>query len=80
VAAIKQLIPLSAHAMIGEKIVDETARRIAAIRATPEAQEGMEAFLKKRKPAWAAPASEKKTKKLNAKDAKVRKVKANPEK
>jgi methylglutaconyl-CoA hydratase len=59
VVAIKQLIPTSAHAMIGEKIVDETARRIAAIRATPEAQEGMASFLEKRKPAWATPASEK---------------------
>jgi len=52
VRAIKALIPLSAHASIGEGIVEETARRIAAIRATPEAQEGLSAFLEKRKPAW----------------------------
>lgn len=51
-AAIKRLIPLSAHSMIGAEIVDETARRIAEIRATPEAQEGLAAFLEKRKPAW----------------------------
>jgi methylglutaconyl-CoA hydratase len=71
VAAIKQLIPLSAHAMIGEKIVDETARRIAAIRATPEAQEGMEAFLEKRKPAWVEPPVSKiKKEKITAKAAK----------
>jgi methylglutaconyl-CoA hydratase len=55
VLAIKQLIPVSAHALIGKEIVDETARRIAEIRATPEAQEGMSAFLEKRKPSWLAP-------------------------
>jgi len=71
VAAIKQLIPLSAHAMIDGKIVDETARRIAAIRATPEAQEGMEAFLKKRKPAWVEPpVSKNRKEKIAAKAAK----------
>ncbi|MEK6593247.1 MAG: enoyl-CoA hydratase-related protein [Pseudomonadota bacterium] len=56
VVAIKQLIPVSAHALIGKKIVDETARRIARIRGTPEAQEGMSAFLEKRKPFWVQPA------------------------
>lgn len=56
VLAIKQLIPVSAHAPIGREIIDETARRIAEIRATPEAQEGMSAFLEKRKPSWVAPA------------------------
>jgi len=54
VSAIKQLIPVSAHAPIGAAIVEETARRIAAIRATPEAQEGLSAFLEKRKPSWIA--------------------------
>lgn len=56
IAAIKQLIPLSAHAPIGPDIIEETARRIATVRATPEAQEGLAAFLEKRKPAWIAPA------------------------
>jgi methylglutaconyl-CoA hydratase len=55
-AAIKQLIPVSAHAPIGKAIVDDTARRIAEIRGTPEAQEGMGAFLEKRKPSWVEPA------------------------
>ena len=54
-AAVKELIPVSASAAIGEKIVAETARRIADIRATPEAQEGLGAFLQKRKPAWSTP-------------------------
>jgi methylglutaconyl-CoA hydratase len=52
VSAIKQLIPVSAHAPIDAEIVEETARRIAAVRATPEAQEGLSAFLEKRKPSW----------------------------
>lgn len=51
-AAAKQLIGLSAHANIDQKILNETARRIADIRATPEGQEGMSAFLEKRKPKW----------------------------
>lgn len=54
-AAIKRQIPLSAHAAIGEEIVEQTSRRIAEIRATPEAQEGLAAFLEKRKPAWLKP-------------------------
>lgn len=52
VHAIKQLIPKSAHSAIGPDIVNETARVIAGIRATPEAQEGLTAFLEKRKPKW----------------------------
>ncbi|MGA0023233.1 MAG: enoyl-CoA hydratase-related protein [Burkholderiales bacterium] len=55
VHAIKQLIPKSAHSLIGPGIVNATARTIAAIRATPEAQEGLSAFLEKRKPSWTEP-------------------------
>ncbi|MGQ0750540.1 MAG: enoyl-CoA hydratase-related protein [Betaproteobacteria bacterium] len=62
VTAIKQLIPLSAHAPIGPDIIEETARRIAAVRATPEAQEGLAAFLEKRKPAWIVPAAQREPK------------------
>ena len=68
--AIKQLIPVSTRATIDHAIVDETARRIAEVRATPEAQEGLSAFLEKRKPAWIAPASQKKQKGVNRQDAK----------
>jgi methylglutaconyl-CoA hydratase len=57
VLAIKELIPVSADAPIGEEIVEETSRRIAQIRATPEAQEGLSAFLEKRKPSWIEPLS-----------------------
>ncbi len=62
-AAVKALIPVTAHGGIGEKLVAETARRIADIRATPEAQEGLAAFLEKRKPAWIEPAAAKPAKK-----------------
>lgn len=55
VRAIKQLIPVSAHSRIGPGIIKTTARRIAEIRATPEAQEGLSAFLEKRKPRWTEP-------------------------
>jgi methylglutaconyl-CoA hydratase len=51
-AAVKSLIPLSAHASVDERLVMETSRIIADVRATPEAQEGLTAFLEKRKPAW----------------------------
>lgn len=61
--AIKQLIPKSAHSPIGPGIITATARRIAAIRATPEAQEGLTAFLEKRKPAWAESAKPRAAKK-----------------
>lgn len=55
VSAVKALIPASAHAAIDEKLIAETSRRIAEIRATPEGQEGLSAFLEKRKPAWVEP-------------------------
>lgn len=53
--AVKRMIPASAHALIGDDIVKRTADGIAEIRATPEAQEGLTAFLEKRKPAWTEP-------------------------
>jgi methylglutaconyl-CoA hydratase len=52
IAAVKALIPLSANVPIDEEIVEETSRLIADIRATPEAQEGLSAFLEKRSAAW----------------------------
>jgi methylglutaconyl-CoA hydratase len=43
---------------IDEAVIDDTAHRIAAIRATPEAREGLAAFLEKRKPKWAQDAGQ----------------------
>lgn len=61
VHAIKQLIPQSAHSSIGVGIIEETSKVIADIRATPEAQEGLTAFLEKRKPSWTEAPKTKKT-------------------
>ena len=54
-AAIKQLIPEIAAACIDEAAAEKTAQRIAEVRTTAEAQEGLSAFLEKRKPAWTSP-------------------------
>jgi methylglutaconyl-CoA hydratase len=58
IAAVKELIPFAASTAIGDELVAETSKRIAEIRATPEAQEGLSAFLDKRKPQWCEPAAE----------------------
>ncbi len=57
IAAVKSLITAVAHAPIDEALIAETSRRIADIRATPEGQEGLAAFLEKRKPSWVEPPS-----------------------
>lgn len=51
--ACKTLIRDSAGP-VTEAVRDDTAARIAAIRATPEGQEGISAFFEKRQPAWMA--------------------------
>jgi methylglutaconyl-CoA hydratase len=56
-AAIKKLIPEVAGRRIDEAMIEMTAQRIAEIRTTAEAQEGLTAFLEKRKASWVAPAS-----------------------
>ena len=63
IAAAKQQISSIAHAGISDAVVAATADNIADIRATPEAQEGLGAFLEKRKAAWIEPALEKKNRK-----------------
>jgi methylglutaconyl-CoA hydratase len=57
VVAVKKLIPEIAGAAIDGAISEKTAQRIAELRTTPEAQEGLTAFLEKRKPSWVTPAS-----------------------
>ena len=37
---------------LADELTQETVRRIAAIRATDEAREGLRSFLEKRKPTW----------------------------
>jgi len=51
-AAAKRLIQGLAGRPIEPALIDDTARRIAALRATPEAREGVGAFLEKRAPDW----------------------------
>jgi methylglutaconyl-CoA hydratase len=75
--AIKKLIPEVAAARIDDKLMEMVSSRIAGIRATPEAQEGLSAFLEKRKTAWSTPASEKAKKESNRQDAKPAKKNKN---
>ncbi|MCA9679934.1 MAG: enoyl-CoA hydratase/isomerase family protein [Myxococcales bacterium] len=53
-AAAKDLIRAVAHRAVDDALLADTARRIAELRATPEAREGLSAFLDKRAPAWQA--------------------------
>lgn len=70
--AVKQMIPRSAHSPIGPDIVKQTAEGIAEIRATAEAQEGLSAFLEKRKPSWTEPPKAKRAAPAKAKAKKKR--------
>jgi methylglutaconyl-CoA hydratase len=51
-AAAKDLIRAVADQPVSDAVVEDTARRIAELRATPEAKEGLAAFLDKRPAAW----------------------------
>ncbi len=53
-ADCKSLIRLVAGQEINDGLRTETAARIAARRASPEGQEGLDAFFNKRKPNWSA--------------------------
>ena len=48
----KALIHNVARGRIDQRMIEETAQRIARIRASDEGQEGLSAFLEKRKPNW----------------------------
>jgi methylglutaconyl-CoA hydratase len=50
----KQLIADVAGKVIDDALSAETAARIAQVRASDEAQEGIAAFFEKRKPSWLA--------------------------
>jgi methylglutaconyl-CoA hydratase len=52
--AAKRLVDDVAGKDIDHGLMEETARRIAAIRVSEEGQEGVRAFLERRRPAWAA--------------------------
>lgn len=59
VVAIKKLIPEVAASRIDDKLMEMLSSRIAGIRVTPEAQEGLSAFLEKRRTRWSILAAEK---------------------
>ena len=50
----KELIRAVAHQPVNDRILDDTAGRIAKQRASEEGKEGISAFLEKRKPNWAS--------------------------
>ena len=50
--ACKKLVRDVAGLPIDEPLRNETARRIADIRASDEGKEGLQSFLQKRKPGW----------------------------
>ncbi len=51
-AQTKSLIGLIAYSSLGQALMDETAQRIARVRASEEGKEGIRSFLEKRKPNW----------------------------
>jgi methylglutaconyl-CoA hydratase len=53
VADAKRLVDDVEGRVIDHVLIEETARRIAARRVSEEGQEGVRAFLDKRKPGWA---------------------------
>jgi methylglutaconyl-CoA hydratase len=55
-AEIKGLIRAVSRGTIDDPMIDDTAKRIAAIRVSKEGREGIASFLGKRKPAWVAAA------------------------
>ncbi|WP_348732311.1 enoyl-CoA hydratase-related protein [Rheinheimera texasensis] len=57
VVAAKALVAYVADASLTPDTIAETSCRIAAIRVSPEGQEGLTAFLDKRTPAWQQPTS-----------------------
>lgn len=52
IAECKALIRSVSGRPLGPKVVDYTVERIAQVRVSPEGQEGLNAFLQKRKPNW----------------------------
>lgn len=51
-SAAKELIRAVANRPLSDAVVEDTARRIASLRVTPEAREGLDAFLSKRPATW----------------------------
>ncbi|WP_119165983.1 enoyl-CoA hydratase/isomerase family protein [Algihabitans albus] len=58
VSECKDLIFAVAERPASDEVIADTARRIARVRVSPEGQEGLTAFLDKRKPNWQGPAND----------------------
>jgi methylglutaconyl-CoA hydratase len=54
----KELVRAVADRPVTSEVIQDTAERIARVRASPEGREGVTAFLEKRKPGWIPPAPE----------------------
>jgi methylglutaconyl-CoA hydratase len=54
----KALIRAVAARPVTSELIQDTAERIAKVRASPEGREGVTAFLDKRKPSWIPPEPE----------------------
>lgn len=54
ISEAKSLISAVANQGITETLIDDTAQRIARVRVSVEGQEGLQAFIQKRSPAWSA--------------------------
>jgi methylglutaconyl-CoA hydratase len=52
IESAKNLIQAVSQKPIEDELIEDTVERIAQIRATPEAKEGIGAFLERRKPSW----------------------------
>jgi methylglutaconyl-CoA hydratase len=51
-AGTKSLIDLITRSPLDQALIEETAKRIAGVRASEEGKEGIQSFLEKRKPKW----------------------------
>ena len=55
-AEAKRLLHDVSESALNAELIDDTASRIASIRASAEGREGVNAFLEKRPSSWASPA------------------------
>jgi methylglutaconyl-CoA hydratase len=68
-AAVKALVRAVAHRPIDERVVSDTAERIAKVRASEEGKEGIAAFLARRSAAWVPEALRKSRSKSKSKSS-----------
>ena len=52
IGEVKRLVKTQADQPIARPLIEESARRLARARVSPEGQEGIDAFLNRRPPSW----------------------------